>query len=1281
MKSSFENLSAVASVKKKSKYSSGVALLIAGVLIAPSFCKRSVLFSTQAMKPLFEFLKILLKCNLNNSLCKDYQPQNSHEKKYGIPQSLLFATAKNAGISVGIIGAISLGFSSPANAQLRLGEPLTNCNPGALPCPDPYPVIGTYTALQGNDNTYAVFIGGDFTIQGSSAEAEGSVFVYGDLNMNKTSGIYNMGWVGVGSFVVPDDQLDYVTVGGNVNVPNAGTRIEVGGIPSNSTPARGNFRHRGTISGNVTVTAPGQIIADPNLDLAPFDAVFNDLQTKSMCFANKSTSSNVTVDAQTWGVTITSTNGASGIYIINLDKSIDNGSGGATGITFSNFPDDATIIINMNKAGSADDITIRTYGMTGVSSRLGERILWNFPDAQNVSITGSSQFWGSVLIPNRNSTTLIAEPGMNGRFIAGGDVIHNGTGNEFHNYPFRGNLPTDCNTPTPTTSISGTLFEDSDEGDDLDATEPKLPDNITVNLVNSSNNIIKTTTTDANGNYSFAGVIAGSYKIQVDTTDTDIPSGLTLGTTNNIPVTLTNANLTGQNFGFDRATTPVDPIPATYCKSPYGEVYAVNQSAGTADLYAIHGPTGAATKFTSAPSSFGITAINTAATDHVNKMVYYGDANKIYAWDAIANQHIIVAGNFQSLLTTAGYTGKFVTLSSGGAAFYGGALYVGVDGNRNLGATPPTTFDQDFEIFRVNLSADGKTAVSVTPLGIKAKSGGAFTTNTMDDWGDFIISDTGVILALSNNRATSSAQRRFWKFDLNTNTYSFVNNTTENAQLAKSGDGTLWGLRSASVVQFDNNGNVIGSPVATTVQAFDGAECVVGSASVGDRVWSDTNGDGVQDAGEIGIAGVTVAIYRDINKNGVIDTGEPKLATQVTGTNGNYNFTELLPHDRLTGTGHNDFIVKVESGVPTGYTATTATQKNADLATATENLTTADFGYKLTAYNISGTLYEDSDGGDDLDTSEPKLPAAVTVILYKDDNDNNIVDPGEEVANTLTNDQGQYTFTNVVADTYKVKVDTSDSDIPSDLTLGTSNDLTVNVSTASVGNIDFGFDKAVASNPNVLLVKRITAVNNQTQNQANGVNLAGYIDDPTNAYDDNTLDTPAPTPLDTELWPTPLTQSLVGGTNGGNVMPNDLIEYTIYFLSAGDSTADNVWMCDYIPTHVNFVSTAYNNSAIPPQSGGLSGSNRGMELGIGLNGSVSLESLTNDGDGDNGYYFPAGSDPAMRFPGIDCEGDGNGANANPNGAIVVNLGSLPSAENADNPEEAYGFVRFQGRVK
>ncbi|MCB9296615.1 MAG: hypothetical protein H6559_26400 [Lewinellaceae bacterium] len=43
------------------------------------------------------------------------------------------------------------------------------------------------------------------------------------------------------------------------------------------------------------------------------------------------------------------------------------------------------------------------------------------------------------------------------------------------------------------------------------------------------------------------------------------------------------------------------------------------------------------------------------------------------------------------------------------------------------------------------------------------------------------------------------------------------------------------------------------------------------SAFIGDFVWQDTDGDGIQDAGEPGIPGVTVNLYADNNQDGVPD--------------------------------------------------------------------------------------------------------------------------------------------------------------------------------------------------------------------------------------------------------------------------------------------------------------------------------------------------------------------------------------------------------------------------
>ncbi|MGD2085470.1 MAG: C25 family cysteine peptidase [Candidatus Aminicenantes bacterium] len=92
-----------------------------------------------------------------------------------------------------------------------------------------------------------------------------------------------------------------------------------------------------------------------------------------------------------------------------------------------------------------------------------------------------------------------------------------------------------------------------------------------------------------------------------------------------------------------------------------------------------------------------------------------------------------------------------------------------------------------------------------------------------------------------------------------------------------------------------------------------------GSYEIGDYVWLDGDGDGVQDAGESGFENVTLALYHDENGNGVIDDGEPIIATDTTDANGNY---------LLTGLANGDYIVKVtdENRILNGYTKTYGTQ-------------------------------------------------------------------------------------------------------------------------------------------------------------------------------------------------------------------------------------------------------------------------------------------------------------------------------------------------------------------
>src|SRR5262249_9534585 len=64
------------------------------------------------------------------------------------------------------------------------------------------------------------------------------------------------------------------------------------------------------------------------------------------------------------------------------------------------------------------------------------------------------------------------------------------------------------------------------------------------------------------------------------------------------------------------------------------------------------------------------------------------------------------------------------------------------------------------------------------------------------------------------------------------------------------------------------------------------------TGSVGDRIWYDVNGDGVQDAGEPGISGATVTLTW-FGPNGLPGGGDDQVFTVTTGANGIYNRSNL----------------------------------------------------------------------------------------------------------------------------------------------------------------------------------------------------------------------------------------------------------------------------------------------------------------------------------------------------------------------------------------------------
>ena len=182
-------------------------------------------------------------------------------------------------------------------------------------------------------------------------------------------------------------------------------------------------------------------------------------------------------------------------------------------------------------------------------------------------------------------------------------------------------------------------------------------------------------------------------------------------------------------------------------------------------------------------------------------------------------------------------------------------------------------------------------------------------------------------------------------------------------------------------------------------------------AHIGDKVWLDVNGNGVQDAGEAGVAGVTVTL-KDGQGNVV--------ATTQTDANGNYGF------DVAAGT----YSIKVDA--PDGFTFTSkdaggddgrdsdvdpATGRSASVTVAAgETNNTLDAGLQKIAKNtgaIGDRVWEDKDVDGIQDSGEAGI-AGVTVKLL----DGN----GNVLATTTTDANGGYLFENLAAGSYKVQV-------------------------------------------------------------------------------------------------------------------------------------------------------------------------------------------------------------------------------------------------------------------
>lgn len=192
-----------------------------------------------------------------------------------------------------------------------------------------------------------------------------------------------------------------------------------------------------------------------------------------------------------------------------------------------------------------------------------------------------------------------------------------------------------------------------------------------------------------------------------------------------------------------------------------------------------------------------------------------------------------------------------------------------------------------------------------------------------------------------------------------------------------------------------------------------------GTAVIGDRVWSDANGNGTQDDGEVGIGGVTLRLCNDTSCGTIFDTA-------TTSEDGSYLFTNVLP-------GTYAVVVTDTNNVLTGYSQKgdpdesgvcgACDWKDLDVVVIGGGMSlTSDFGYQgsgaTATGSIGGRTYDDANGDKDDEAGVDAKIANVTLDLVTTGIINGYVDiNGDGVITVADNGSyGGYTITAGVLD-------------------------------------------------------------------------------------------------------------------------------------------------------------------------------------------------------------------------------------------------------------------------
>jgi hypothetical protein len=165
------------------------------------------------------------------------------------------------------------------------------------------------------------------------------------------------------------------------------------------------------------------------------------------------------------------------------------------------------------------------------------------------------------------------------------------------------------------------------------------------------------------------------------------------------------------------------------------------------------------------------------------------------------------------------------------------------------------------------------------------------------------------------------------------------------------------------------DGNTISTVTVASGSAGKGYNFTDTTSALSGTVYADTNGDGAQDNGELGIGSVLITIEDPAGNTVAVDYTEPNGTWSVTGLpSGTYTVVESQPTGYGNGT--------VTAGTPAGTPATDGNSVGA--VTLTPGNSGSGYDFADTTASLSGTVFLDSNNDGIQQSGEPGI-ANVTI--------------------------------------------------------------------------------------------------------------------------------------------------------------------------------------------------------------------------------------------------------------------------------------------------------------